>query len=94
MKKIFYLCIGLLFMVIGFTASTLYAQSNFSDGAVIGPIGSNLSDASSTAGLGSTGAAASQSAGAPGPDDDDDSDDDDQKDGDGGTGEAGSESAQ
>jgi|GEM_PF-6006609 len=91
MKKIFCLCIGLLFMVIGLTASSLYAQSNFSDGAVIGPIGSNLSDASSTAGLGSTGAAASQSAGAPGPDDDGDGGDDD--DGEEST-ESGGESAQ
>jgi len=81
MKKIFYLCIGLLFAVISFTASALHAQSNFSDGAVIGPIGSNLSDASSSAGLGATGATASQSAGAPGPDDDDGGDDDDQEDG-------------
>ncbi len=68
MKKIFVVCFGLLFAVLSFAVSTLQAQNNFSDGAVIG----NFSDNSAANALGTTGSTAGGSAGAPGPDTDED----------------------
>ena len=72
MKKIFFFCVGLLFVVMSFTVSTLQAQNNLSDAAVIG----NFSDNAAANAIGSAGSTAGQSAGAPGPDDDDGGDDD------------------
>lgn len=75
MKKIFFFCVGLLFVVMSFTVSTLQAQNNLSDAAVIG----NFSDNAAANALGSAGSTAGQSAGAPGPDDDDEEDGKDEK---------------
>ncbi|PWW81210.1 hypothetical protein CR164_11770 [Prosthecochloris marina] len=66
MKKIFLFCFALHFAAMSFAVSTMKAQSNNSDGAVIG----NFSDNAAANAL-ETGSTAGQSAaGAPGPEDD------------------------
>ena len=70
MKKIFLLCFALLFVAMSFTVSTMKAQSNNSDGAVIG----NFSDAAAATALEASSTAGQSAAGAPGPEDDDEED--------------------
>ena len=66
MKKIFLFCFALHFAAMSFAVSTMKAQGNNSDGAVIG----NFSDNAAANAL-ETGSTAGQSAaGAPGPEDD------------------------
>lgn len=75
MKKIFLFCFALHFAAMSFAVSTMKAQSNNSDGAVIG----NFSDNAAANAL-ETGSTAGQSAaGAPGPEDDEDGEDEKDK---------------